>query len=189
MESFALFRKHLAMSGIYEQQSLNNNLRRFNLSGFNLYNSAIIIFGNFYVISLTKLLDEVNTFEDYMSIIYIVLSSLVLIISYIIIVLKTPALFRLIKSFEKIITKSRYSSSTRGIYSKLLLGNSWNFHKKNPIIKFIKCIRYFIRNSITSRTVATIRQDQPTYSEMDKSSAFNRCNHFTANVYYNTVFT
>lgn len=102
MESFTLFRTHLAMSGITKQQS------RQKWRQFNLKNSIIIIFSSLYVASLTKLLDEVSTFEEYMSIIYMVLSSAILIVCYISIVLKTPALFGLIHSFEHIITKSKY---------------------------------------------------------------------------------
>lgn len=115
MESFTLFRKLLAISGIIEQKT-PSHLHRYNSTRFNLKNSTIIIFGNLYVISLTKLLDEVSTFEEYMSIIYLVLSSFVLIVSYTIIVFKTPELFGLVKSFEDIIAKSTYIWTTRRIY-------------------------------------------------------------------------
>lgn len=104
MESFALFRQHLAISGIVEQQLSPQTPHSFHLKGFNLKNSTIIILSGFYVISLAKLLDEVSTFEEYMSIIYIVLSSFVLIFCYIIIVWTTPELFELAGGFEKIIT-------------------------------------------------------------------------------------
>lgn len=108
MDSFTLFRQHLAISGIREQQSLPQNLPSLNVKGFNLTNSTFIILSGCYVISLTKQLDEASTFEEYMSIIYIVLSSITLIICYINIVWTNPKLFALADNFEKIISNSKW---------------------------------------------------------------------------------
>lgn len=106
MESFSVFRKHLAMSGIIAQPSLLN-LYLPSLK-FNLKNLAVILFASFYGSSLTKFLNEANTFDEYTDLIYKLSSVIVFTLSYIIIIWETSELLGFVNDLEVAIAKSKY---------------------------------------------------------------------------------
>lgn len=101
MESFALFRKHLAMNGIILSQQSPRHLHSFNLK-----NSTIIILASLLGISVAKLSDAANTFEEYTDIIYRVASVMIFIIFYVNFVWNTPELVRFVDRLENSINKS-----------------------------------------------------------------------------------
>lgn len=151
------------MSGIREQQSSPQKRHSFNLK-----NSTFIILSSCYMMSLTKLLDEVSTFEEYMSIIYIVLSSFILIICYLIIVCTSPELFGLADNFEKIIANSKWLSTTQNLYEI--------FSQKS-----------IPRNCIAPGTAAAVHWNQSTYWKMDQNSTFHRGRDVSAYVHFPTM--
>lgn len=101
MESFTLFRSHLAMGGIIKQQSPLNS------HPFNFKNSIVIICGSLGGISLIKLMDEAQTFEEYANIVYEAVFAIGFTASYIKIVWDTPELYRIVDNLENTITKSK----------------------------------------------------------------------------------
>lgn len=103
MENFLLYQKHLAMSGIIAQK-LSQNSRRFN---FNLKNSTVIAVASLGAILTIKLLDEVQTFEEYTDTIHIIIFMIGIIIFYTYIVWKTPELFAFVNRLEDSIKKSK----------------------------------------------------------------------------------
>lgn len=102
MESFTLFRKHLAMNGIILQRLPKNS------NPFNLNNSAVIVLASLLGFSLTKLLDDASTFEDYTNIIYRMFIVIIFTIFYTNFVWKAPILFGLVSRLEAIINKSKW---------------------------------------------------------------------------------
>lgn len=94
MESFALFRKHLAMSGIILQQAPHS------LHSFNLKNSTVIVLASLLGISVAKQLDEANTFEEYIDVVYRVASVVMFILFYVNNVWKTPEMIRFVDRIE-----------------------------------------------------------------------------------------
>lgn len=101
MESFTLFRAHLAMSGIDLQQTSQNS------HSFNLKNLTVLTSVSAYLLSIVKLLDDIKTFEEYAAIVYRVIFSQLFLIFYIHIVWKTPELFGFLNCLEQIIEKSK----------------------------------------------------------------------------------
>lgn len=103
MESFTIFRKYLAMIGIVPEQSPKNLL---------LKNSTIIILGILYGVSLGKLLNEANTFEEYADFFNRMIVTYLFCVSYtIMVVWKSTELFRLVNNLESSITKSKSHST------------------------------------------------------------------------------
>lgn len=102
MESFTLLRKDLEFSGIilHYLQPQNSYL-------INLKRLTLIILASLYEISLIKLLDKANTFDEYTNIFYEVIAVMIYIIFYINIVWKTSNLLQLVDSLENCINNSK----------------------------------------------------------------------------------
>lgn len=99
MESLIFFRKHLAMNGIILQQSSKK---------FHLKNLTVIILCFLYGISLAKLLDEVNNFDEYVDIVNRMITTYLFNLYYMHIVWKTPQLYGFIDNLENCIRKSKW---------------------------------------------------------------------------------
>lgn len=101
MESFTLFRKHLAMNGIVLQKSSQK------LHSFNVKNSIVLIVNTVVATFLYMQLNEINTFEDYTDTVYKVIFMCTIILLYFNIIWKTSKLFRLIDSLEICVKNSK----------------------------------------------------------------------------------
>lgn len=102
MEIFTIFREHLAMCGIIVETLPRNS------HPFHLFNGAVIGLANIYGISIGKLVDEAQTFEEYTDILNRTIIVDLFMISYIDIVWKTPILIRFIGNIEESIQKSKW---------------------------------------------------------------------------------
>lgn len=101
MESFTLFREHLAMCGIIVKQSPVNSRR------FNFKNSAIIIMATLGGIATNKLLDNASTLEEYADIVYRMFFVYIITVFYVYVVWKTHEFLEFINSFEDSVNKSK----------------------------------------------------------------------------------
>lgn len=100
MDIFPVFREHLAMCGIIvEKLPLNSH-------SINLYSAKVIVLACFYGISIVKLVDEANTFEEYTDILNRMILVNLFTISYIDIVCKTSELIKLVDNLENSIKRS-----------------------------------------------------------------------------------
>lgn len=109
MESFTLFRTHLAMSGIRFQQTSQS--RRFNAR-----NLSILIVPSFGIISYVKQFHETTTFEDRADVMFNLISTCFFTAIFLSIVCKTPELFRLIDDLDNIVNE-RTLNLNRQFYS------------------------------------------------------------------------
>lgn len=94
MESFVVFRKHLAMSGIIEQNSKKK--------------SRVIALSCLYLIAVSKLLGEAKTFDEYTNVIYRVVFVCFMSLFYLIVVWKSPEFDRLIETLEDAVNKRKH---------------------------------------------------------------------------------
>lgn len=94
MESFVVFRKHLAMSGIIEQKSKKK--------------SRVIALSCLYLIAVSKLLGEAKTFDEYTNVIYRVVFVCFMSLFYLIVVWKSPEFDRLIETLEDAVNKRKH---------------------------------------------------------------------------------
>lgn len=98
MESFAVFRRHLAMSGIILQQQSHP---------FNFKNSAILILLGVNIILLCKQLEESESFEEYADLVYRTLFMFSFEIIFLTFVIKSLELFEFIDHLEHTINHSK----------------------------------------------------------------------------------
>lgn len=104
MEIFILFRQHLAVCGIIEQQIMPLNSRRYN---FNFKNSKVIAMAILFGAAIFKLIEKAKTFEEYAETVSTMIYIVVFLIFYTYTVWKTSKLFGSIKCLEDIINKSK----------------------------------------------------------------------------------
>lgn len=193
MECFTLFRSHLTMSGIVDEQQIRQPFK------FNFKNVTIIIFNCLYGITTIKLLDDSNTFEEYADYIYQLLCIIGFAMFYSYVVWNAPELFGLTKTTEDMINKSKHYTHYTGPSNfnyriPVKTKHSWNFPKKyenssqylcHDWLQFVgvPCTNVYLRGismgfelfifsiriGAKSRIAANVHRDEPTNSEMDKT--------------------
>lgn len=94
MESFALFRSYFAMIGIDLQPSSANSPR------LNFRSLSVIVWSSLGGISINKLSNQANTFEEYTELVYRVMFAYFYTTCYVYIVWKTNELSELVFSLE-----------------------------------------------------------------------------------------
>lgn len=102
MESFALFREHLATSGIIEQKPPFSSRR------FNFRNLAVIVWTSLCGMATLKLSNEATTLVDYVNIAHVVVFVCLFTSIYAHIVWNTQQLYGVVNSLEDMINKSMY---------------------------------------------------------------------------------
>lgn len=152
MESFTLFRKHLAMSGIVQQQSSQKS------HSFNVKNSIVLILATIDGILLYNQLHVTNTFEDYTDTVYKVIFMCTIVTMYFITIWRSSKLFRFIDCLENGVNNSEQHSKEQVTYPEV---NSF---------ELVHHLLFRIQNKFG--LAIAIRGNQSTNSKMVENHAF-----------------